>query len=62
MLYLIMKCRELDDGWECDADRKPIAITDNWHAWVAIHKPKYPYEVYANFSGKMHKIKNYEEE
>ena len=26
--YLVVKCVELDDQWECDADRKPICIID----------------------------------
>ena len=28
-IYLIVKCRELIDGWECDADRTPFCMTDN---------------------------------
>lgn len=29
MKYLIVKCEELNDQYECDADRKPIYITDD---------------------------------
>lgn len=30
MKYLIMKCKPLSDQWECDADRTPLMITDDW--------------------------------
>jgi hypothetical protein len=30
MKYLIVKCEGLNDQYECDADRIPMYITDNW--------------------------------
>ena len=30
MKYLIVECVELGDQWECDADRLPICLTDNY--------------------------------
>lgn len=40
--YLVMKCRELDDQYECDVERFPICITDNWKAFDGM----FPMEVY----------------
>lgn len=40
--YLIVKCNELDDQWECDADRIPMYITDNWKKNI----PTYKFEVW----------------
>lgn len=40
--YLVMKCRELDDQYECDVERFPICITDNWEAFNGM----FPMEVY----------------
>lgn len=41
--YLIVKCKLLSDQFECDADRTPLFLTDDW-------KRDYPkegyYEVY----------------
>lgn len=34
--YLIVKCEELGDQWECDADRTPICITSNYHPYNRI--------------------------
>ena len=30
MKYLIIECNELGDQWECDADRTPICMTDDY--------------------------------
>lgn len=30
MKYLIIKCEELADQWECDANRTPVCITDDY--------------------------------
>lgn len=30
MKYLIVKCKELGDQWECDADRTPIKMVDDY--------------------------------
>ena len=30
MKYLIIRCDELRDQWECDADRTPICLTDDY--------------------------------
>jgi hypothetical protein len=46
-MYLIIRCDELGDQWECDADRTPIAIVDDWQKWFEEHKPlDYLFEVY----------------
>lgn len=35
MKYLIVKCEPLDDQWECDCNRDPICIVDNWSKYVS---------------------------
>ena len=55
MKYLIVKCAELDDQWECDADRKPICITNDFYKYN-----KYGYEIYEiSKSGTLKLIKKY---
>ena len=56
MKYLIIKCDELGDQWECDANRTPICITDDYS------KYGYGYEVYELLTDNTFKlIKNYED-
>lgn len=57
MKYLIIKCEELGDQWECDANREPVCITDNFDKYN-----QYGYEVYEILDdGTFELIKNYEE-
>lgn len=42
MKYLIVKCEPLSDGWECDANRIPLCVTDNPDAY----KGEWGYEIY----------------
>jgi hypothetical protein len=61
MTYLIMKCEELGDQWECDASRIPITLTKDWKKWVEEHNPDYRYEVYqCDDEGDFMLIKNYD--
>lgn len=46
MTYLIMECFPLNDDYECDADREPIAITDDYQKWIKDNSFKGQYEVY----------------
>ena len=46
MKYLIVKYEPLNDGWECDANRIPITMVDDWRQWEKDSKPQYDYEVY----------------
>ena len=39
--YLIVKCEELGDQWECDADRTPVCMTDDYEKFN-----KWGYEIY----------------
>lgn len=41
MKYLIVKCRELGDQYECDADRTPVCLTDDFKKY-----DRYEYEIY----------------
>ena len=44
--YLIMKCEELGDQYECDANREPICLVDDWEDWYKKNFPTYRFEVY----------------
>ena len=56
--YLIIECEELGDQYECDADRKPIAMVSDISLW----KELYGYEIYMlKADGKFELIKNYED-
>lgn len=58
MKYLIVKCKELADQFECDADRTPICITDD----ISKYHYKYGYEIYKiNNNGSLTLIKEYDE-
>lgn len=55
MKYLIIKCTDLEDQYECDADREPICITDDYTDYKV-----YGYEVYEiKTDGSLEKIQNY---
>lgn len=55
MKYLIIKCDELSDGWECDAYREPICMTGDYS------KYGYGYEAYELQSDNTFKlIKDYD--
>lgn len=60
--YLIVKCTELSDQYECDADREPMFLVDDWEDWVAKNHPTYQFEVYKFADGKEAElIKHYED-
>lgn len=44
--YLIVKCEELSDQYECDADREPMFLVDDWEDWFNKNHPTYQFEVY----------------
>lgn len=44
--YLIVKCEELEDQYECDADRTPVAMTDDFKEWYKKNTPQYSFEVW----------------
>lgn len=46
MKYLIIECDELSDQYECDANRTPITMTDDWMEWYKNTNPDYYFEVY----------------
>lgn len=51
MKYLVVKCTELGDQWECDADREPICLTNDFAKF-----DKYGYEIYEITSGNTFKL------
>ena len=56
MKYLVVECRELGDQWECDADRTPILVTDEYSGYT-----RYGYEIYQiEPDGKLKLIREYE--
>ena len=44
--YLIVKCEELGDQYECDARREPMFLVDDWKEWYQKNLPTYMFEVY----------------
>lgn len=44
--YLIVKCEELGDQYECDANREPMFLVDDWKEWYWENHPNYMFEVY----------------
>ncbi len=58
--YLIMKCDELSDQFECDADRTPIAFTDNWEDWFYSNNPNFSFEVWKFENDEFELVKDYE--
>lgn len=59
MKYLIVKCEELNDQYECDAYRTPITMTANWKNWCKVKKPKFLFEVYEFVNDNFKLIKEY---
>ena len=56
MKYLIVRCEELGDAWECDANRTPVCMTDDPSPYGR------GYEVYElQEDGFFEKVKEYEE-
>lgn len=49
--YLIMRCDLLNDQYECDANRTPVAITDNWRNWYENNHPAFDFEVWQYKNG-----------
>lgn len=49
--YLIMRCDLLNDQYECDANRTPVAITDNWRNWYENNHPAFDFEVWEYKNG-----------
>ena len=57
MLYLIVKCKELIDQWECDVDRTPLCVIKDYSQYN-----KYGYEIYEILTnGNLRNIKDYDE-
>lgn len=59
--YLIVKCEELSDQWECDADRTPITMTDNYRKWSEENNPDYAFEVWELVNNDFICVKDYDE-
>lgn len=54
--YLIVKCKPLSDQWECDADREPICLTDDYDKYN-----KYGYEIYRiNNDNSLTQVREYD--
>ena len=58
--YVIVKCEELSDKFECDADRIPLLVLVNIQPEELKKFKKYGYEIYvASNSGTLKKIQRY---
>ena len=46
--YLIVKCEVLHDQYECECecDREPMFLVDDWKDWYKKNQPTYQFEVY----------------
>lgn len=57
MKYLVIECNELGDQYECDADRVPICVLDDYSDYN-----KMGYEIYEiHDDGSLTKIREYED-
>lgn len=57
MKYLIVRCAELNDQYECDCDRLPIKLVDNYEEYY----DRYGYEVYECLpNGNLNLIQSYD--
>lgn len=56
--YLVVKCKELGDQYECDADRTPMFMCDSWEDLEL----NYAFEVWEFMNnGQFERIKDYDE-
>lgn len=45
--YLIVRCVDLNDQYECDADRTPLVLVDDYIDWLKVYaKDSEWYEIY----------------
>ena len=59
--YVIVKCEELSDQFECDADRIPLLVLVNVQPEELEKFKKYGYEIYvATTGGTLKKIQRYD--
>jgi len=59
--YLIMRCDMLNDQYECDADRTPVAITDNWQKWYKNNYPDFDFEVWEYKNSNFKVVNSYDD-
>ena len=57
--YVIVKCEELSDQFECDAYRTPLLVLVNVQPEELKKFKKYGYEIYIATSGMLKKIQRY---
>lgn len=59
--YVIVQCRELNDPWECDADRTPMLVLIDVEPDRLEEFKCYGYEVYvASADGTLENIQDYD--
>ncbi len=60
--HLIVKSEPLQDGYECECDKQPIVIVEDWKEWYKKSKVNYHFEVYEILdNGEIKLIKEWEE-
>lgn len=59
-MYLLMKCVELDDQYECDADRTPVGLFETIEEINELKKD-YLYEIYEINGTNVELMKEYDE-
>ena len=59
-----MRCELLGDQWECDADREPLTMVDNYEEWLLENIDmdlSYQFEVYELIEGRFKRILHYDD-
>ena len=62
--YLIMQCKLLGDQWECDANRTPLVMVNNYEEWLLKNIDMdllYQFEVYELIEDKFKLILSYDD-
>ena len=60
--YVIVKCKELDDQYECDAKRYPVKVLVDVESNKLKRFRRYGYEIYAaDKNGNLELIQDYED-
>lgn len=59
--FLIVRCVDLNDQYECDADRTPLVLVNDYVEWLKVYAKKSEwYEIYQeDLFGKLYLFSTY---
>ena len=59
--FLIVRCVDLNDQYECDADRTPLVLVNDYVEWLKVYAKKSEwYEIYQEgLFGKLYLFSTY---